>query len=149
MSIQFGILARLTWWEYSWDIMEPVTYFVTYGTAMAGYAYYCVTKQEYLLEDVRDRQYLIAMHKKAKKQGLDLLQYNALRRQIVEIEEDLRRLRDPLYLHVPAAPKKIYAEDGQAFEEKELERISNESGSLSTDRLKEIVKALQEKVKRK
>jgi hypothetical protein len=23
MSMQFGILARLTWWEYSWDIMEP------------------------------------------------------------------------------------------------------------------------------
>lgn len=45
MSVQFGILARLTWWEYSWDIMEPVTYFVTYGTAMAAYAYYVVTKQ--------------------------------------------------------------------------------------------------------
>jgi len=23
MGIQFGALARLTWWEYSWDIMEP------------------------------------------------------------------------------------------------------------------------------
>lgn len=45
MSIQFGILARLTWWEYSWDIMEPVTYFVTYGTTMAAYAYYVLTKQ--------------------------------------------------------------------------------------------------------
>lgn len=45
MSVQFGILARLTWWEYSWDIMEPVTYFVTYGTAMAAYAYYALTKQ--------------------------------------------------------------------------------------------------------
>lgn len=45
MSVQFGILARLTWWEYSWDIMEPVTYFVTYGTAMVGYAYFLVTKQ--------------------------------------------------------------------------------------------------------
>lgn len=45
MSVQFGILARLTWWEYSWDIMEPVTYFVTYGTAMAAYAYYVLTKQ--------------------------------------------------------------------------------------------------------
>ena len=45
MGVQFGILARLTWWEYSWDIMEPVTYFVTYGTAMAAYAYYCLTKQ--------------------------------------------------------------------------------------------------------
>lgn len=23
MSVQFGVLARLTWFEYSWDIMEP------------------------------------------------------------------------------------------------------------------------------
>lgn len=45
MSVQFGILARLTWWEYSWDIMEPVTYFVTYGTAMACYAYYVLTRE--------------------------------------------------------------------------------------------------------
>jgi hypothetical protein len=45
MSVQFGILARLTWWEYSWDIMEPVTYFVTYGTAMAGYAYFVLTRE--------------------------------------------------------------------------------------------------------
>lgn len=45
MSLQFGLLARLTWWEYSWDIMEPVTYFVGYGTTMAMYAYYVVTRQ--------------------------------------------------------------------------------------------------------
>lgn len=51
MSMQFGILARLTWWEYSWDIMEPVTYFVTYGTAIACYAYYVLTKQ--VIEDSR------------------------------------------------------------------------------------------------
>ena len=45
MGLQFGVLARLTWWEYSWDIMEPVTYFVTYGTTIAMYAYYVCTKQ--------------------------------------------------------------------------------------------------------
>lgn len=148
MSIQFGILARLTWWEYSWDIMEPVTYFVTYGTAMAGYAYYCVTKQEYILEDVRDRQYLIAMHKKAKKQGLDLLQYNSLRRQIVEIEEDLRRLRDPLYLHVPAVPKKIYAANDLSEQEAAMAQVAANEG-LSVERLKDIVKGLPGKLKRK
>lgn len=143
MSIQFGILARLTWWEYSWDIMEPVTYFVTYGTAMAGYAYYCITKQEYILEDVRDRQYLIAMHKKAKKHGLDLIKYNQLRRQIVDVEEDLRRLRDPLHLHVPAAPKKIYASDLSASGD---DRTATESGAAN--RLKEVVKGLREKLTR-
>ena len=45
MAAQFGILARLTWWEYSWDIMEPVTYFITYGTAIIMYGYFVLTQQ--------------------------------------------------------------------------------------------------------
>lgn len=143
MSIQFGILARLTWWEYSWDIMEPVTYFVTYGTAMAGYAYYCVTKQEYILEDVRDRQYLIAMHKKAKKHGLDLIKYNTLRRQIVEVEDDLRRLRDPLYLHVPAAPPKKFLSDKDA-----AGLVSSAAEGGAADRIKSVVKGLKDRLTR-
>ena len=49
MAVQFGVLARLTWWEYSWDVMEPVTYFVGYGTAIAMFAYYVVTKQVIIL----------------------------------------------------------------------------------------------------
>ena len=44
MAVQFGFLARLTWWEYSWDIMEPVTYFVTYGASIAMYAYFVLTR---------------------------------------------------------------------------------------------------------
>ncbi|CAG0921680.1 unnamed protein product [Notodromas monacha] len=96
MAVQFGVLARLTWWEYSWDIMEPVTYFVTYGTAMAAYAYY-----EYLLPDVRDRQFLNYFHKYAQKHGLDVESYNALKQRQNEIEAELRRLRDPLQLKLP------------------------------------------------
>ena len=44
-SLMFGFFARLTWWEYSWDIMEPVTYFWTYGTTMAMFAYFLITRQ--------------------------------------------------------------------------------------------------------
>jgi hypothetical protein len=105
MSVQFGILARLTWWEYSWDIMEPVTYFVTYGTAMAGYAYFVLTREEYILNDVRDRQHLLLLHKKAKKTGFDVNQYNVLKDQIAKLELDLRRLRDPLKLKLPPKAK--------------------------------------------
>ncbi|GFO18531.1 mitochondrial calcium uniporter protein [Plakobranchus ocellatus] len=101
MSLQFGILARLTWWEYSWDIMEPVTYFVTYGTSMAMFAYFVLTKQEYIFPDVKDRQFLIKFHKMASKEKLDVEKYNQLKDAIAEAENDLRRLRDPLQLHLP------------------------------------------------
>ncbi|XP_059170259.1 calcium uniporter protein, mitochondrial-like [Physella acuta] len=101
MSLQFGILARLTWWEYSWDIMEPVTYFVTYGTSMAMYTYFILTKQEYAFPDAKDRQFLLKFYKLASKEKLDVDKYNQLREKITEAEHDLRRLRDPLQLHLP------------------------------------------------
>lgn len=55
---------------------------------------------------MKDRQHLITLHKTAKKAGLNLNDYNDVKRQIAEIEHDLRRLRDPLYLHLPAPPPK-------------------------------------------
>ncbi|XP_066410412.1 calcium uniporter protein, mitochondrial [Molothrus aeneus] len=84
MATQFGILARLTWWEYSWDIMEPVTYFITYGSAMAMYAYFVMTRQEYVYPDARDRQYLLFFHKGAKKTRFDLEKYNQLKDAIAQ-----------------------------------------------------------------
>ncbi|XP_077469694.1 calcium uniporter protein, mitochondrial [Stigmatopora argus] len=101
MATQFGILARLTWWEYSWDIMEPVTYFITYGTAMAMYAYFVLTRQEYLYPDARDRQYLLFLHKGVKRTRFDIEKYNKLKEDITEVELDLKRLRDPLQLQLP------------------------------------------------
>ncbi|XP_058841158.1 calcium uniporter protein, mitochondrial-like isoform X1 [Acipenser ruthenus] len=101
MATQFGILARLTWWEYSWDIMEPVTYFITYGSSMAMYAYFVLTRQEYIYPDARDRQYLLFFHKGAKKNRFDIEKYNQLKDAIAEAELDLKRLRDPLQLQLP------------------------------------------------
>jgi hypothetical protein len=45
VCFQVGIFARLTWWEYSWDIMEPITYFATFSTVVISMAYYVVTRQ--------------------------------------------------------------------------------------------------------
>ena len=56
----------------------PVTYFVTYGTAMACYAYFVLTKQDYILPDVRDRQFLLSFHKKAKRDQWDIHRYKLL-----------------------------------------------------------------------
>ncbi|KAA0200638.1 Mitochondrial calcium uniporter, partial [Fasciolopsis buskii] len=101
MGLQFGLLARLTWWEYSWDIMEPVTYFVGYGTSMAMYAYYVVTRQDYSFPQVFDREYLKRFYNSAEKVSFDVNRYNELCDQLAELKSELRRLRDPLYCNLP------------------------------------------------
>lgn len=50
---------------------------------------------------MRDREYLLHFHKKAKEQGLDVDEYNRLREAIAQVEEDLQRLRDPLRIQLP------------------------------------------------
>ncbi|XP_053955071.1 uncharacterized protein LOC128861170 [Anastrepha ludens] len=130
MAVQFGVLARLTWWEYSWDIMEPVTYFVTYGTTMAMYAYYCLTKTEYNCETARDRMFLLTIHKKAKRKRMNIENYNVLKRLIAEAEYDLRRLRDPINLQLPPhmdraqrlTPIEPLSDDGTETQHKTSER---------------------------
>ncbi|XP_069122759.1 calcium uniporter protein, mitochondrial-like [Argopecten irradians] len=101
MGVQFGVLARLTWWDYSWDIMEPVTYFITYGTTIAMYAYFVITKEEYNFPEVKDRQYLLGFYRNAKKQKLDVQRYNEIKDAIAEVQHDIQRLRDPLQKRLP------------------------------------------------
>ncbi|KAI8809737.1 hypothetical protein BJ742DRAFT_803509 [Cladochytrium replicatum] len=54
LCAQFGLMARLTWWEYSWDVMEPISYFLSAGTGILGYMFYIVTRKDYTYEAVKD-----------------------------------------------------------------------------------------------
>lgn len=69
---------------------------------------------------------MITLHKSAKKLGLDLNQYNDIKREIAEIEHDLRRLNDPLYKNLPAAPPKT-----PNFSQTEIESSKKLKGILS------------------
>lgn len=53
------------------------------------------------MADVRDRQFLLSFHKRAKKLGLDVERYNSLKNRLASLQNDLDRLRDPLSLNLP------------------------------------------------
>ncbi|XP_017556888.1 calcium uniporter regulatory subunit MCUb, mitochondrial [Pygocentrus nattereri] len=101
LSVQGGALAWLTWWVYSWDVMEPVTYFITYSTSIGIYAYYVLTKQDYVYPDAKDRQFLHYFYKGARRQQFSVQKYNRLKDELSLVEEDLRRLRNPNQLRLP------------------------------------------------
>lgn len=129
--------------------MEPVTYFVTYGTAMAAYAYFVMTKQEYILPDVKDRQHLITMHKSAKKIGVNLDEYNEIKREIAEIEYDLRRLSDPLQKDFPLHPPRVsnYSES-EISTAKKLKAILSEKNIIGkSSGLEKITKLIESATK--
>ncbi|CAK7315684.1 Calcium uniporter regulatory subunit MCUb, mitochondrial [Vulpes lagopus] len=100
LSVQGGALAWLTWWVYSWDIMEPVTYFITVANSMVFFAYFIITRQDYTYSAVKSRQFLHFFHKKSKKQHFDVVQYNKLKEDLAKATESLKQVRHSLYLRM-------------------------------------------------
>uniref|UniRef100_A0A8C5VER0 Calcium uniporter regulatory subunit MCUb n=1 Tax=Microcebus murinus TaxID=30608 RepID=A0A8C5VER0_MICMU len=100
LSLQGGALAGFTWWVYSWDIMERITYFIIFANSMAFFAYFLVTRQDYTYSAVKSRQFLQLFHKKSKQQHFDVEQYNRLKEDLVKAKEFLKWVRHSLYLRM-------------------------------------------------
>ncbi|CCW62912.1 unnamed protein product [Phytomonas sp. EM1] len=71
-GIQMAFLAYLTFVVYDWDVMEPVCYFVTAGTALCIFAYFLYFKRECSCGnlDKKIKGYLLEAHLKSSQSGL-------------------------------------------------------------------------------
>jgi hypothetical protein len=83
---QWCFLARLTWWEFNWDIMEPVTYFITFGTAVLGYAYFTFQKRDYSFVDLRESILVKRMLKEYTKAKFDVDKYFTLEYKLNQLD---------------------------------------------------------------
>ncbi|RAL42286.1 hypothetical protein DM860_012069 [Cuscuta australis] len=71
-SVQIGFFFRLTFWEFSWDIMEPVAFFITATGIIIGYAYFLFTSRDPTYQDIYKRLFLSRMKKLVKKRSFDI-----------------------------------------------------------------------------
>ena len=92
LCIQWGVMARLTWWEYSWDVMEPISYFLGAGTGILGYIFYVITQKEYSYESLHGVTFSNRRLKLYQKNNFDVAKLLELRQKKKTLSEQLNEL---------------------------------------------------------
>ena len=71
---------RLTFWELSWDVMEPVCFYATSLYFMSGYAFFMRTATEPSFEGFYRSRFASKQRRLMRARGFDVDRYNALRK---------------------------------------------------------------------
>eukprot|EP01018_Ginkgo_biloba_P026856 Gb_19904 [translate_table: standard] len=58
LSLRTRLFFRLTFWELSWDVMEPIAFFATTGGLLIRYMYFLFTSRDPTYKDLRKRLFL-------------------------------------------------------------------------------------------
>ncbi|KAK6939508.1 Calcium uniporter protein, C-terminal [Dillenia turbinata] len=78
MVLQTLGFMRLTFWELSWDVMEPICFFVASLHFVAGYAFFLRTSKEPSFEGYFQRRFRTKQEKLMKLHSFDINKYNDL-----------------------------------------------------------------------
>ncbi|CAJ1942613.1 unnamed protein product [Sphenostylis stenocarpa] len=70
---------RLTFWELSWDVMEPICFYVTSMYFMAGYTFFIRTSKEPCFEGFYQSRFSSQQKRLMKRHNFDIARYNELK----------------------------------------------------------------------
>ncbi|KAL6653482.1 hypothetical protein ACP70R_009060 [Stipagrostis hirtigluma subsp. patula] len=78
---QVGLFFRLTFWEFSWDVMEPIAFFTTASGLLVGYAYFLITSRDPTYQDFMERLFSSRQKKLCAMHRFDMERYLELQKQ--------------------------------------------------------------------
>lgn len=77
--MQVGLFFRLTFWDFSWDVMEPIAFFTTAAGLVIGYAYFMFTSKDPSYQDLMKTLFLSRQRKLINKYNFDINRFKELR----------------------------------------------------------------------
>ncbi|KNA09618.1 hypothetical protein SOVF_152080 [Spinacia oleracea] len=77
--MQVGLFFRLTFWEFSWDVMEPIAFFTTATGLVIGYGYFMITSKDPTYQDLMKTLFLSRQRKLFKKYQFDVDRFKELK----------------------------------------------------------------------
>ncbi|KAF7831200.1 calcium uniporter protein 6, mitochondrial-like [Senna tora] len=81
--LQVGLFFRLTFWEFSWDVMEPIAFFVTSSGLVIGYAYFLFTSRDPTYQDFMKRLFISRQKKLIKRYNFDVERFKELQKKSI------------------------------------------------------------------
>ncbi|KAI0321534.1 hypothetical protein OF83DRAFT_1051124 [Amylostereum chailletii] len=95
LVVYWGGVARLTFWDYGWDVMEPITYLSGLSTVICGYLWFLYQGREVSYSSILDRSVSSRRAALYKSRGIDIDHWNdllaearSLRNEIAQIAQD-------------------------------------------------------------
>ena len=79
LALQTLGFVRLTFWELSWDVMEPICFFTTSTYFMAGYGFFLRTSREPSFEGLFASRFASRQKRLMKACKFDLKRFNELK----------------------------------------------------------------------
>ncbi|EFH45278.1 transcription factor [Arabidopsis lyrata subsp. lyrata] len=80
LIIQTAGFMRLTFWELTWDVMEPICFYVTSVYFMAGYAFFLKTSREPSFEGFYQSRFEAKQRKLMESEDFDVGRYDELKK---------------------------------------------------------------------
>ncbi|THU69082.1 hypothetical protein C4D60_Mb08t10620 [Musa balbisiana] len=78
MAAQTAAFMRLTFWELSWDVMEPICFYVTSIYFMAGYAFFLATSRELSFEGFFESRFAARQKRLMRARDFNVERFNEL-----------------------------------------------------------------------
>ncbi|KAG7095983.1 hypothetical protein E1B28_006666 [Marasmius oreades] len=114
LVVYWAAVARLTFWDYGWDVMEPITYLSGLSSVVCGYLWFLYQGREVSYSSVLHRSVSARRQALYKTKGLDIDRWEDLVHERKALLREIGRIKED-YDH------------GKSQQEKETEKESRDS----------------------
>ncbi|KAJ3484914.1 hypothetical protein NLI96_g5319 [Meripilus lineatus] len=120
LVVYWGTVARLTFWDYGWDVMEPITYLSGLSTVILGYLWFLYQGRELSYSSILDRSISARRQALFTSKGLDIERWMELVNERKVLRREIENIRGEYEgRHESESDKKKQEKDSNSVSEEE------------------------------
>ncbi|OCH91170.1 hypothetical protein OBBRIDRAFT_729311 [Obba rivulosa] len=128
LVVYWALVARLTFWDFGWDVMEPITYLSGLSTVILGYLWFLYQGREMSYSSILHHSISARREALYRERGLDIERWAELVREAKWLRREIARIAEDYDEHrwTEQAQKKQDAEDKEDREVRDARRVREE-----------------------